>query len=97
MNVNFYATLRQIVGAKTDEIPIEEQATLQQLVDEIITRYPALSHELLDEQGCLYGHVHVIINGRDSRFLEDGLSIALEPDDTISVFPAVGGGIKAEG
>ena len=91
MNVNFYATLRQIVGAKTVEIPIEEQATLQQLVDEIITRYPALSHELLD------GHVHVIINGRDSRFLEDGLSIALEPDDTISVFPAVGGGIKAEG
>lgn len=92
MKVHFYATLRQIVGTKTIEIPLEEQATLQQLVDETITRYPALSQELIDEQGGLYGHVHVFVNGRDSRFLEDGLSTVLEPGDTVSVFPAVGGG-----
>jgi molybdopterin synthase sulfur carrier subunit len=92
MKVHFYATLRQIVGKKTIEIPLEEQATLQQLVDETITRYPALSQELIDEQGTLYGHVHVFVNGRDSRFLEDGLSTVLEAGDTVSVFPAVGGG-----
>lgn len=96
MKVNFYATLRQIVGTKTIEIPLEEEATLQQLVNEIITRYPALSHELVDEQGGLYGHVHVFVNGRDARFLEDGLSTVLEPEDNVSVFPAVGGG-KDEG
>ena len=92
MKVHFYATLRQIVGKKTIEIPLEEQVTLQQLVDEIITRYPALSNELVDEQGGLYGHVHVIVNGRDSRFLEDGLSTIVDPEDTVSMFPAVGGG-----
>jgi len=92
MKVHFYATLRQIVGKKTIEIPVEKQGTLQQLVDEVTTRYPALLHELVDEQGELYGYVHVFVNGRDSRFLEDGLSTVVDPEDTISMFPAVGGG-----
>ena len=89
MKVHFYATLRQIVGKKTIEIPVEKQGTLQQLVDEVTTRYPALLHELVDEQGELYGYVHVFVNGRDSRFLEDGLSTVVDPEDTISMFPAV--------
>lgn len=92
MIVNFYATLRQIVGGKTVEIPVEEGATVQQLLDEMISRYPALAPELLNEQGSLYGHVHLFVNGRDTPFLEDGVDTVLNPDDTISVFPAVGGG-----
>ncbi|MCJ7658384.1 MAG: MoaD/ThiS family protein [Anaerolineales bacterium] len=94
MKVHFYATLRQIVGKKTIEIPVEKQGTLQQLVDEVITRYPALSHEMVDEQGDLYGYVHVFVNGRDSRFLEDGLRTVVDPEDTVSMFPAVGGGAR---
>lgn len=92
MKVNFYATLRQIVGGKTADIPVEEGATVQQLLDEIISRYPALAPELLNDKGALYGHVHLFVNGRDSPFLDDGMDTVLNPDDTISVFPAVGGG-----
>ena len=92
MEVNFYATLRKIVGGKTVDFPIEDGATVQQLLNEIISRYPALAPELLNEQGALYGHVHMFINGRDTPFLEDGMDTELKPDDTVSVFPAVGGG-----
>ena len=92
MQANFYATLRQIVGQKTVEIDVPEGATVGLLIDEILHQYPQLRNELLDEQGRLYGHVHVLVNGRDSQFLDNALDTVIEPGDSISVFPAIGGG-----
>ncbi len=92
MKVNFFASLRQIVGQKTVEIPIPEGANASQLLDEIVRRYPALERELLDEHGNLYGHVHIVINGRDIRFLEGGMEREITYADKVSLFPAIGGG-----
>jgi sulfur-carrier protein len=92
MQVNFYATLRQIVGGKTIELPWEAGTTAAQVLEQAITRFPALREQLLDAQGQLYGHVHFLVNGRDIRFLENRLETALQPEDVISIFPAVGGG-----
>jgi len=92
MRVNFYATLRQIVGKKTVDFNLEEDSSIQKLLDEIVRIYPDLRPELLDEHGKLYDHVHVIVNGRDTRFIDDGTEMSLTPEDTISIFPAVGGG-----
>ncbi len=92
MKVSFYATLRDIVGQKTVDIDIQENATVRQLVDVMVTRYPRLRAELLNEENNLWGHVHVFINGRDAPFLEDKMKTVIKPDDTVNVFPAVGGG-----
>jgi molybdopterin synthase sulfur carrier subunit len=92
MKVKFYATLRQHVGAKEVEIPLKEGETVRHLIDKIVTQYPQLRTELLDEQGNLFGHVHLFVNGRDTSFLEDGLDTALSSEDRLSLFPAVGGG-----
>lgn len=92
MQVHFFATLRQIVGQKTVDIDLPEGATIRQLVDEILRSYPLLRKELVSENGQLYGHVHVFVNGRDAPFLDDALETVLKPDDKITVFPAVGGG-----
>jgi molybdopterin synthase sulfur carrier subunit len=92
MQVNFYATLRQIVGSKTIEVSLEEGETIRQLLDRILELYPLLRPQLLDEHGNLHGHVHIIVGGRDVQFLEDSLDTELKPGDMISVFPAVGGG-----
>ena len=92
MQVNFYATYRQIVGKKTVEILIDEGETLRQLIDGVVGDYPALRREWFDDQGQLYGHVHLFVNGRDLPFLENGLDTRLLVDDTVSVFPPVGGG-----
>jgi len=92
VQVNFFSTLRQIVGKKTVEIPLLEGGEIRQLVDEIVSCYPALRREILNDQGELYGHIHIFINGRESSFLENALETEISCDDTISIFPAVGGG-----
>lgn len=92
MNVTFYATLRNIIGAKTIELPLSNGMTVRKLVDEAIRRYPPLKTELLDAEGELYRHVHVFVNNRDAMFLEKGLDTELGESDTVGIFPAVGGG-----
>jgi molybdopterin synthase sulfur carrier subunit len=92
MKVSFYATLRDVVGQKTIEVDIAEKATIRQLVDIIVERYPLLRKKLLNEDDNLWGHVHVFINGRDAPFLEEKMQTVIKPDDSISIFPAVGGG-----
>ncbi len=92
MKVNFFATLRQIVGQKTIEIDLPENSSVQDFLQIIVTQYPAMHKELLDKNGNLYRHVHIFVNGRDAPFLENGMATIIQPDDTLNVFPAVGGG-----
>lgn len=92
MQVNFYATLRQISGGKTVEFPWEDGITAEMMLERIFERFPLLREQMLDAQGRLYGHVHFMVNGRDVHFLENQLETRLNPEDVISLFPAVGGG-----
>ena len=92
MKVNFYATLRQIVGIKTVEFELKDGMTVWDLVKDIVHAFPALREELLDDEGHLYHRIHVLINGRDVPYLEDGINTVLKPDDTVNIFPSVGGG-----
>ena len=90
--VKYYATLRQVVGSREVEFILTQGSTLRQLVEEMVKRYPGLKMEMLDQQGNLYGHIHIFVNGRDNTFLDSSLDTILHPDDTISIFPPVGGG-----
>ena len=92
MIVNYYASLRQVVGSRQVDFDLPQGSTVRQLVEEMVKRFPGLKNEMLDPQGSLYGHIHIFINGRDTTFLEGSLDSILEPDDTISIFPPVGGG-----
>jgi molybdopterin synthase sulfur carrier subunit len=92
MKVNFFATLRPIVGGKTVEFDVDHGVTVKEMLDVMITRFPKLRSELLDETGNMHGHVHFFVNGRDAQFLEQGVETRLAPDDVVNVFPAVGGG-----
>jgi len=92
MQVNFYATLRPIVGGRTVTFDFAEAVTVQQLVATIVERFPPLRERLLDQNGKLYSHVHVFINGRDAPYLPNGVETVIGPGDTIDIFPAVAGG-----
>ena len=92
MIVNFYATLREVIGVRQVEFSLPQGGTLRQLIEEMVKRYPGLKSEVLDRSGNLQSHIHIFVNGRDSTFLDGSLESILEEDDTISIFPPVGGG-----
>ena len=92
MKVNFFATLRDIAGGKTVEFDVDHGITAKELLDAIIARFPSMKKELLNQDGRMYGHVHFFINGRDVQFMDDEFQTKIMADDTVNIFPAVGGG-----
>jgi molybdopterin synthase sulfur carrier subunit len=92
MKVNFYATLRDIAGRKTVEFDVNEGVTARELLDAVVTRFPPMRKELLDPEGRMYGHVHLFINGRDVQFLDHEFHTKITQEDSVNIFPAVGGG-----
>ncbi len=92
MKVNFYATLRPIVGQKSVEFSMPEGCTVRQLIQTVVSTFPPLRDELLDENGELHGHVHLFVNGRDVPYLKDAMETRIDVSDKLDIFPAVGGG-----
>ena len=92
MKVNFFATLRDIAGGKVVEFDADHGVTAQELLNAIVVRFPLMKKELLNEHGEMYGHVHFFINGRDVQFTDEKFQTKITQEDTVNVFPAVGGG-----
>lgn len=92
MKINFYATLRQITQERTVDFDLPQDPSVRELVEIVVTRFPPMRRELLNDAGELYPHVHVFVNGRDAPYLTDGMDTIVKPTDKISIFPAVGGG-----
>jgi len=92
MKVNFYATLRPIVGQKTIELDHSIGMTARQLVDKVVIKIPGLRPELLDEDGNFHSHMKMFINGREVVYLEKEFDHTIQPEDHVDIFPPVGGG-----
>ncbi len=92
MNVNFYATLRAIVGQKTIQVELPPNTTALQLVEIVCQQVPALRAELLDAQNRFQRHMKFFINGRDADFLPQKMDTIVQPSDKVDIFPPVGGG-----
>ena len=92
MKINFYATFRLISGVKTLEMDLAPGGHILEILAEVVRRYPALRDHLLDEAGGLNGHIHLFVNSKDVSYLPDGLHAVLQSEDTLDLFPPVGGG-----
>jgi len=92
MRVGFYATLRKKVGTKHVEFSFIERPSLRQIIDEVLRAYPELTDDLLDELGGFSSRIHLMVDGRSSKWLPDGLDTLVTTDQTIEFFPAVAGG-----
>jgi sulfur-carrier protein len=92
MKVDFYATLRPIVGQKTVELTLPQGTTAIQLVHMFVQDYPAMRKELLDANENFLPHMKFFINGREAVYLPDKFDTIIQPDDKLDIFPPVGGG-----
>jgi molybdopterin synthase sulfur carrier subunit len=91
MRVRFYATLRDLVGVNETELPVSDRVEARQVLDRLTEIYPPLQGKLWDAEGAWSGFVTVLLNGRSVEWLQ-GLDTLVVNDDTLSLFPPVGGG-----
>jgi len=86
-----FATLRPIIGGA--DVPAETQPgqPVRALVQEMVTRWPDLRLEMVDDQGNLLPRIQIFVNGRSIAFGQ-GLDTVIPEGATISIFPPVGGG-----
>ena len=66
-------------------------ATVGEVVHELVARFPALSSNLLDDDGGLHRFVNLYVNDEDIRYLE-ALETTVGDGDVVSILPAVAGG-----
>lgn len=66
-------------------------STVAEALDDVISRFPALSPRLRDEHGAPYPFVTIYLNDEDIRFI-GGFDAPVQSGDELSVVPAVAGG-----
>ena len=66
-------------------------ATIGEVFNALVAKYPGLRGNLLDDSGGLHKFVNVYKDDDDIRYL-DGLDTKVGAGDEISILPAVAGG-----
>lgn len=61
------------------------------VIGKLEAAHPGLAERILDDDGELRRFVNVFVRDEDIRF-QSGLDTAVDPDDTVSIIPAVAGG-----
>lgn len=92
VRVRFYATFRPIVGGKEAGVAVPDGASVGELLDAILARWPALREHLIRPDGGLSKRANLFVDGRAVRFLPEGLDTPLAAGAEIDCFPAVAGG-----
>lgn len=90
VRVKVFATFRDVMD-KEIELTLAENATVLDLLDNLINRYPGFRDMAFESPGILNQFVNILHNGRNIQFLK-GLDTPLSEDDLITLFPPVGGG-----
>jgi len=74
-----------------DEVSVDG-STVRSLVENLDQKYPGIKERICDETGKIRRFVNVYVNGDDIRFLQN-LETGLKEGDTISIVPAIAGGL----
>ena len=92
MKIEFYGVYRLSVGVKIIEIELPQNSTIYDVLQAVVQRFPILQSEIFNQQGDLYPHQPLYINGRNPRLLVDGLQTVVRPDDVLSIFSPISSG-----
>ena len=71
-------------------------STIGEVLDALVSSYPALRDQLFAEDGELNRFVNVYVNGQDVRYL-DGRGTAVAASDEVRLLPAMAGGAGEAG
>ncbi|MFT5222758.1 MAG: molybdopterin synthase sulfur carrier subunit [Glaciecola sp.] len=80
--------LRKHTGGEAK--PTATGATVGEVFGDLVAKFPDLQAQLFEGE-ALRGFLNIYVDDEDIRYL-DGLATEVQPDDEISIMPAVAGG-----
>jgi len=89
INVQFFATFRDIFGTKAMEIAVETGINIGELLNLVFDTQERRGK--IFDNGKLKPHVIILKNGRHIQNL-DGVETELKEGDKVSIFPPIAGG-----
>jgi len=93
MEIKVYATLRDIVGGSSIHLNGVSEITVEEMLQKMFAQFPNLRSEFYMSDGKMHPAVHILINGRDMRYI-NGWDTVVTLQDVVRIFPPVGGGIR---
>jgi sulfur-carrier protein len=66
-------------------------ATLAEVLDDLESRYPGITKNVISDEGGLHRFINVYVNDEDVRYL-GSLETTVAEGDVVSILPAVAGG-----
>ena len=89
VEVRVPTVLRRHTGG--ERVVEADGATVAAVIDSLVTRYPGLKDELLNDEGQVRQFVNLYVNDEDIRYL-DRLDTRVQDGDNLAILPAVAGG-----
>jgi len=86
--VKFFANLRDVTRVKDVEV---EARDIESLLTKLVEMYGDPFRNAIFDDGKIRKFFKILHNGHDIDF-EQGLKTKLESEDTVAIFPPVGGG-----
>jgi molybdopterin synthase sulfur carrier subunit len=91
VSVRVPTPLRKFTNGQ-DEVSAQG-SSVRALVDDLEKNFPGIKERICDEAGKVRRFVNVYVNGDDIRFLQN-LETSLKEGDSISIVPAIAGGLQ---
>jgi len=93
VKVKFFALVRELTGKREEIVDLDDQATVQTLLDKLVDEYGAKFHEYLFEPASNRprGYLQFLIDGRNITLMQ-GLDTTLKEGSSFAILPPVGGG-----
>jgi len=92
MRVSFFASLREIVGGRDLDVSLPAGASVRELAEELVRRWPELREHLFTDEGALSRRAAIYVDGRNVRWLPDAEATRLSEDQCVAVIPPAAGG-----
>lgn len=93
MRWKLFATLAEAAGTNELEVTVEtDEPTLRDAFESLLSEYPALESQVLDEDGTLQDHVRLLCDGEDPFHESEGWETDVSSAGELAVFPPVTGG-----
>jgi MoaD family protein len=84
--------MRQIVGGRDFDVSLPVGATVRDLAEELVRRWPALREHLFTDEGTLSRSAALYVDGRNVRWLPEGEATRLSEDQSVALIPPAAGG-----